>query len=49
MAIYRPDSIDTLEVKTSNPGDFRGVQKVALVKFEDKSDKFDCNLAKFPE
>lgn len=60
MAIYRPDSADTLDVKTSNPGDFRGVQKVALVKFEDKSDKFDwCDflidfhvqtpISKFPD
>ena len=41
MAIYRPDEPEVKEVKRFNPSDFHGVQKVSLVKFEDKSEKFD--------
>ena len=46
MAIYRPDSNGTSnDVQRFNPSDFYGVQKVSLVKFEDKSDKFDwCDI-----
>ena len=45
MAIYRPGTTQSSDVKTSNPRDFQGVKQVSLDKFEDKSAKFDwCDI-----